>query len=236
MRFQETHGEEKRLVRTAQLFEPGERLVADLHVEIETVRHIRELHGPRLLSRLVDRQLILLVARILVQRRTLAPRTLVQTVFRAVENLAYAPRFVSRLAESLRQSHHVRHLGPHPCIEFRHPHLFWPQSRQQRRTRRAADRLLAVSAPENRPVGRQRVDMGRPRHPIAVTAQRGLHVVHGDEQHVFGPHLVPGRSVGSRHEQQSQQTVFPLHNRSEDQFSNTRSTTSCRNSGDNMAK
>lgn len=90
MRFQETHGEEKRLVRTAQLFEPGERLVADLHVEIETVRHIRELHGPRLLSRLVDRQLILLVARILVQRRTLAPRTLVQTVFRAVENLAHA--------------------------------------------------------------------------------------------------------------------------------------------------
>ena len=236
MRLQKTHSKEKRLVRTAQFFEPDERLVTDLHVEIETVRHIRELHGPRFLSRFIDRQLILLVARILVQRRTFAPRTFVQTVFRAMENFTHTLRFIAHLAESLRQSHHIRMLSTHPCIEFCHTHLFGSQPCQQRRACRATYCLLAVSTPENCPVSRQRVDMRRPHHRIAVTAQYRLHIIHGDEQYVFGTHLVPCCNVGSRYEQQAQQTVFPLHNRSEIQFSSTRSTTSCRNSGDSMAK
>ncbi len=127
-----------------------------------------------------------------------------------VVHLSDAGHVVTVAQEHLRQRQQIRPVLAEVILQVEHPRAVRPQTRQQRRAARTAQRKLAIGPVEPHAAGREPVDARRLDQRVTEAPEVIVHVIHGDEQDI---ELGRGRPCRpARHERhEGNQTDPHLH-------------------------
>ena len=88
------------------------------------------------------------------------------------------------LLEQLGKRHHIGNLLPEVSIQIIDLDLIGTKPRHDRGPGRVAQGNLVVGMVEENPTGGEPVDVGRPRHGIAIATQGRGQIIHRDEQDI----------------------------------------------------
>ncbi len=209
VRFVETDGEEERLV--LDFVQRAYGLVGDLAIEEFVIGHVARLVREHVRARLegfgahrslprlstvrlgdclalrIDRRVVF--CRRFVVLRPLpglrAPGIVVFVVaVRDMKDLADAAGFVAVVLKQLRQGHDIWHMCTNERFQVENLDRLRPPARQERCTRRIAERELAICTIKLQTLRGKRVDVRRLDLRMAVAAELGPQVVDGDEENI----------------------------------------------------